>query len=42
VRRHSARKGDAVFYLFGIIWVALLAAALVGAFEILRGGIRHH
>ena len=40
--RHSARKGDAVFYLFGIIWVALLAAALVGAFEILRGGIRHH
>jgi len=31
-----------LFYLFGMIWVVLLAAALVGAFEVLKGGIRHH
>ncbi len=31
-----------MFYLFGMIWVLLLAGVLVGAFEFLKGGIRHH
>ncbi len=31
-----------MFYLFGMIWVALLAALLVGAFEVLKGGTRRH
>ena len=31
-----------MFYLFGMVWVVLLAAMLVGAFEIIKGGVRHH
>ena len=31
-----------MFYLFGIIWVALLAALLVGAFEVLKSVTRRH
>jgi hypothetical protein len=30
-----------MFYLFGMIWVVLLAAVLVAAFEALKGGIGH-
>jgi hypothetical protein len=34
--------GVEMFYLFGMVWVVLLAAMLVGAFEIIKGGVRHH
>ena len=39
--RRSLWKGAALFYVFGMIWVGLLAAVLVAAFEILKNGIRH-
>jgi hypothetical protein len=31
-----------VFFLFGVIWLVLLAAALGIAFEVVKGRLRHH
>ena len=32
---------DTMFYVFGIIWILVLAGVLVCAFELLKRGARH-
>jgi hypothetical protein len=42
VLRRGVENGDAMFYLFGIIWIVLLIVFLAIAYAIIKDTIRHH
>ena len=38
----AARSGRSAMFLFGVLWLAVLAAELTIAYQFLKAKIRHH